>query len=58
MSDTFVCGRCEKEFQKGWSDEEAKAEYKKNFPDTQGDAEDLVCDPCYKEILAWLEEGF
>lgn len=50
---TYTCGNCGKTFEKGWSDEEARAEYQQNFPETQGHPEALVCDDCYRAIREW-----
>lgn len=54
MSNTFTCARCGNSFTKGWTDEEAREEYKENFPETQGDEEDVVCNDCYTAFLHWL----
>lgn len=46
----YKCAMCGKIFKSGWSEEEAKEEYKQNFPnDKEMKLEiDLVCDDCYK----------
>jgi DNA-directed RNA polymerase subunit RPC12/RpoP len=56
MSDsanTYTCAACGEEFENGWTDEEAEAEYQAAFT---GDAEagapkDTVCDDCYHKIM-------
>jgi len=54
MRNKFTCAHCGNTFVKGWTDEEAREEYKENFPETQGDEEDVVCSNCYTAILHWL----
>ena len=57
--DTFLCAKCGGEFEKGVSDEEARAEAKHNFPAIDFDIVDesdpampvLICDDCYKAIM-------
>lgn len=56
-TETYDCGVCGGTFEKGWSDDEAKAEYALNFP--QEKAADLnrgpfVCDDCYQQFMAWF----
>lgn len=53
--DTFTCANCKDTFGKGWSDEEAQAEYAENFTESaiRGVEIDVVCDDCYKELTAW-----
>jgi hypothetical protein len=46
----YRCALCGGVFDKGWSDEEAKAEMEQNFPGMKADQEDLVCDPCYQAL--------
>jgi hypothetical protein len=45
-------------FRKAWSDAEARAEYEENFPTTAASTEptETVCEDCYRQILAWVEE--
>jgi DNA-directed RNA polymerase subunit RPC12/RpoP len=51
---TFICARCGGTFDTEWSDDEADAEYKENFPEVRGnEAREVVCDDCYKEFMAW-----
>lgn len=54
-SKTFTCVICHETFDKGWSDEEAKAELDDAFPTlNEGDC-DLVCDDCYKQLPEWMK---
>ena len=53
MADEYTCARCGETNEKGWSDDEAEAEYKQNFPD-EAEAEvsrALICDDCYKRMF-------
>lgn len=44
----FVCAACGGDFEKGWSDEEAAAEYAQDFGDfNDGEPPAVVCDDCY-----------
>lgn len=50
----YQCAKCGGVFTKGWSDEEAEAEYKKDFgylPPVLKDDPFLICDDCYNEIF-------
>ncbi len=46
----YRCALCKGVFEKGWSDEEAKAEYGQVFPGKPLEEADVVCDDCYKRI--------
>lgn len=50
---TYICAHCGEEFGYGQSEEEANAEYEKNFPMSHklGVETDLVCDDCYKAMM-------
>ena len=52
MPDEFTCAQCGGTFDKEWSDEEALAEAAENF----GEIDDpvVICDDCYKRMIAWL----
>lgn len=54
---TFECGNCHGVFLKGQTDEEARAEYEMAMPQAaqRGDEEDVVCDDCYRQIMAWAK---
>ncbi len=47
---TFQCELCKEIFENGWSDAEALAEFKQNFPKEWKEPTAVVCDDCY-EIL-------
>ncbi len=50
--DEYKCSMCKKVYQKGWTEEEAKKEYEKNFGVSLDQVEvALVCDTCYSTIL-------
>lgn len=57
MSLTYTCEVCGRTFIKGWSDEEATAEYQANFPETQGDEIGMICEVCYVAVREWYENG-
>jgi uncharacterized protein with PIN domain len=51
----YRCAECEGVFEKGWSEEEAKAEAAKNRFDAFPQEEMvIVCDDCYKKIMRQL----
>lgn len=47
---TYKCAMCQQIYEKGWTDEEAKAELKENFSRDDTDNCELVCDDCFKNI--------
>ena len=51
----YTCAACGGEFQSGWSEAEAEAEYINNFKKhAEANVErDLVCDDCYEQMIAW-----
>lgn len=51
MSDTFKCSRCKETFKKGWTDEEAEAELKENFPGYEIEDCDVLCEDCFNKTL-------
>jgi len=51
MSETYTCAKCNNEYDKGWSDEEAMAETDANFPDRGDKPLEVVCDPCYQKMI-------
>jgi len=56
--ESYTCERCGGTFTKGWSDEEAAAEAQDLFPAGHIAAPEdqaTVCDPCFREIMAWAE---
>lgn len=50
----YQCSRCKGIFEKGWTDEEAIAEMKRNHGDniTTDDC-GVLCDDCYNEFIKW-----
>jgi hypothetical protein len=40
-------------FESAWSDEEALAEVKRDFPDTPLEDCVQICDDCYQSFTAW-----
>jgi hypothetical protein len=49
----FTCARCGNTFVQGWTDEEAKEEYKEAFAVLpESTAVDVVCDDCYNQIMS------
>lgn len=57
MTGTFTCDHCRGVYTRGWSDEEARAEYEATMPEAvkRGDEEATVCDDCYQAILEWAQ---
>jgi hypothetical protein len=51
MSNKYVCARCGGKFEKGWSDEEAKAELDSTFAVPVEQCA-LVCDDCFRLLIA------
>ena len=49
----FKCAVCKGIFEKGLTDEEAKEQYKKEFPNLPFEdyEQNLVCDDCYKKMF-------
>jgi len=48
----FKCECCGGIFEKAWSDEECEDEWMKNFPAHHDKPRSLVCDDCYKILIA------
>lgn len=46
----YRCYLCLGVFDKGWTDEEAKAEAAVNFPGHVPQEEDLVCEHCFRKL--------
>jgi hypothetical protein len=56
MSESFTCARCGDTFRKTRSDEEATAEAESLWtPETMADPQVLICDPCFREFIAWAK---
>lgn len=54
MSRTYKCECCGGEFETGWSEEEAAAEFHENHPGADISDASTVCDGCYQEFQEWL----
>ena len=51
---SFICARCEREFQTDQDDEAARAEFEAVFDMDPDKVETVViCDECHKEFMAW-----
>lgn len=48
MNNTYTCAVCGETFDKGWSDEEAEAELKENFPGHAKEECAIICDDCFQ----------
>ena len=51
MANTFKCAACGGVFEKACSDEEAAAEYLKDFGQMVQPTDGLVCSDCYQRLL-------
>ena len=54
---TYVCAACGNEYEKGRSDEEARAEFTQRFGHPPDPEDEIVCDECFQEIMAWVAAG-
>lgn len=50
---SYKCANCLEEFDAGWSDEEASVEFNQDFSGFDIADAEVVCDDCYKEMVAW-----
>ena len=48
---TYVCSTCKETYEKGWSDEEAIAEQRHDFPDFDIEECYVICDDCHKKAI-------
>jgi DNA-directed RNA polymerase subunit RPC12/RpoP len=56
----YQCAKCGNVYNKGWTDEEAKAEACEVFPGLDSDNHEesaILCDDCYNEMMAWLRNN-
>jgi hypothetical protein len=54
--ESFACGRCGATFEKTRSDEDALAEAVSLWtPETMADPQVVICDPCFREFIAWAK---
>lgn len=51
--ETYKCKCCGGVFEKGWSEEEAREEAVRNFPDVQKEPQVIICDDCYKAFMVY-----
>jgi DNA-directed RNA polymerase subunit RPC12/RpoP len=56
MSDSvgYVCAHCGAEYDKGWSEAEAVAEFKRMFDRPPNATDKLICDDCHELIMKWM----
>jgi hypothetical protein len=52
----YQCEICKGIFEKGWSDEEAKAEFYENNPTIPIEESGLICEPCFQLIMKDIAE--
>jgi hypothetical protein len=52
----YQCDACNGIFEKGWTDEEADQECRKNFGEIPENEKAVICDDCYKEFMEWSGE--
>lgn len=57
LPNEYHCAHCGGVFTKGWSDEEAEAEYATTFSTDPHfhEPREVVCDDCYKEFTEWSQ---
>lgn len=53
----YQCAKCKNIYIKKWTDEEARKEYKENFPNDPNVEYpvEVICDDCYREFKPWLD---
>lgn len=53
----YTCAICKEEWNSSLSEEEAAAEYARNFPEeaAANEPHDTVCDVCFKRYFGWTE---
>lgn len=49
---SYTCAECGQTYESGWDEEDATAELAATFPLQDKTACDVVCDDCYKKIMA------
>lgn len=56
MTESYICRACGTEFDKGWSEAAAVAEFQRQFGRPPNMHEDvMVCDDCHKLMTKWME---
>lgn len=53
MTDEYTCDNCGRTFEKTWSDDDALAEATELFGEIPPEERAIVCDDCWREIMAW-----
>lgn len=54
----FRCDRCGGVFNRGWSEEESRAEQVTNLPEIPpSDRDAVLCDDCYEVFMEWYKNG-
>jgi rubredoxin len=56
IGEQYECEVCHGVFEKGWSDEEAFAETAAMWEPIPGDDVGVVCDGCFREVVAWYRQ--
>lgn len=59
----FTCEKCNKTYNKGWSDEASRKEAEELWtPSEMEDGESVVCDDCFNELMEgqtdWLKDRY
>ncbi len=54
MSDHYQCDHCKGEFKKGWTEEEAIAEFRKAPWNIPNDEKAVLCQDCFEEFKQWF----
>jgi hypothetical protein len=53
----YKCQTCKGIFNKGWSDEEALAEFRGYFPDLPMEEAGVICDICYQKMIQDMKDN-
>ena len=53
--ESYTCENCGGTFTKGWSDEQAQAESESLYPAQDLEETGIVCDNCFRKIMAWAQ---
>lgn len=53
----YKCDACGGVFERGWSNEDAKQEYKDKFGMEVREDDGIVCDDCYKQMMREIDKG-
>lgn len=55
IRESYTCENCGGTFTKIWSDEEAWAESESLYPAQDLEETGIVCDNCFRQIMAWAQ---